>query len=309
MPGSPVTEPVADRQMTGPVMRMHRWAAGNGPWLTLSAGSLLALIAVVSGDEGWQNSAIGAALTATLFTTLATGAGAMPALFLRRISGNAQNSLLGFGAGVMLAASFVSLIAPALEAGTAQTGSTIGGSLIVATGLALGAAFLFMIGRILLHGQHEDSVQADLLGLSRAWLFVLAITLHNFPEGLAVGVAQGNGTAGANALTAGIALQNMPEGLVIAIALLSIGLSPARAFCIALLTGMVEPLGGLLGASMVSTMHGMLPWGLAFAAGGMLFVISHEIIPAMHRGNNRRIATTSIVAGVFLMILSDRLLT
>ncbi|MBY0269281.1 MAG: ZIP family metal transporter [Burkholderiales bacterium] len=293
--------------MTGPMTGIQRWASGNALWLTLSAALILVLITLLAGAAGWHSSAVGAALMATLFTTLATGSGALPALFLRRISDHTQNSLLGFGAGVMLAASFVSLIAPALEAGAAQTGSMTGGILIVAAGLALGTLFLFAIGRLLLHGQHHDS-QPSLPGLSGAWLFVLAITLHNLPEGLAVGVAQGDGTAGANALTAGIALQNMPEGLVIAIALRTIGLSPARAFCIALLTGMVEPLGGFLGASLISMMRDLLPWALAFAAGGMLFVISHEIIPEMHRGNNRHIATASIIAGFLLMILSDQLL-
>jgi ZIP family zinc transporter len=301
------TDPVPGRQLAGPAMHLHRWADGSGPWLTLAAVSLSALTAVVMGNEAWLNPAISAALMATLFTTLATGAGALPALFVRQIPANVQDGLLGFGAGVMLAASLVSLILPALEVGTAQSGSAVAGGLIVAAGLALGAAFLLMIGRVLVQGLHEDSKRTDLSRL-RAWLFVLAITLHNLPEGLAVGVAQANGTAGANALTAGIALQNMPEGLVIAIALMSIGLSPARSFCIALLTGMVEPLGGLLGASMVSTMHGLLPWGLAFAAGGMLFVISHEIIPEIHRSNNRRVATASILSGFFLMILSDTLL-
>lgn len=254
--------------------------------------------------------AVGAALSATLLTALATGLGALPALFIRGLSDQTRDALLGLGAGVMLAASLFSLLLPALEAGTAQTGSAAAGGTIVAAGIALGALFLFAADRLL---PHEHTIRGregpGTHGLSRAWLFVFAITLHNLPEGLAVGVAHADGSAGANALTLGIALQNMPEGLVVAVALLAIGLSPLRAFAVALLSAMAEPLGGIIGAGMVTLAHGLLPWGLAFAAGAMLFVISHEIIPETHRNGNEGVATAGLLAGFIVMMLSDTILT
>lgn len=253
--------------------------------------------------------AIGAALSATLLTALATGLGALPALFIRGLSDKTRDALLGMGAGVMLAASLFSLLLPALEAGTTRTGSAAAGGMIVAAGLALGALFLFAADRLL---PHEHAIKGregpGTPGLSRAWLFVFAITLHNLPEGLAVGVAHADGSAGASALTLGIALQNMPEGLVVAVALLTIGLAPLKAFAIALLSAMAEPLGGIIGAGMVTLAHGLLPWGLAFAAGAMLFVISHEIIPETHRNGNERAATAGLLAGFIVMMLSDTIL-
>lgn len=253
--------------------------------------------------------AISAALSATLLTALATGLGALPVLFIRGLPDKTRDALLGMGAGVMLAASVFSLLLPALEAGTTQTGSAAAGGMIAAAGLALGALFLFAADRLLPHEHGVKGREGGAAhGLSRAWLFVFAITLHNLPEGLAVGVAHADGSAGASALTLGIALQNMPEGLVVAIALLSIGLAPLKAFAIALLSAMAEPLGGIIGAGMVTLAHGLLPWGLAFAAGAMLFVISHEIIPETHRNGNERVATAGLLAGFVVMMLSDTIL-
>lgn len=269
-----------------------------------------ALVAALLQTGAWRSPAIGAALSATLITAFATALGALPVLFIRSLADKTRDALLGLGAGVMLAASLFSLLLPALEAGAAQTGSAAAGGMIVAAGLTLGALFLFAADRLL---PHEHTVKGHegpgARGLSRAWLFVFAITLHNLPEGLAVGVAQADGGAKAAALTLGIALQNMPEGLVVAVALLAIGLAPLKAFAIAFMSGMAEPLGGVIGAGMVTLAHGMLPWGLAFAAGAMLFVISHEIIPETHRNGNERAATAGILAGFIIMMLSDTMLT
>lgn len=282
------------------------WRRG-AQFAALAATAVLA--AAVLQANALRTPAISAALSATLLTALATGLGALPALFIRSLSDRTRDALLGLGAGVMLAASLFSLLLPALEAGTAQAGSAAAGGAIVAAGIALGALFLFAADRLL---PHEHTIKGregpGTHGLSRAWLFVFAITLHNLPEGLAVGVAHADGSAGANALTLGIALQNMPEGLVVAVALLTIGLSPLKAFAIALLGAMAEPLGGIIGAGMVTLAHGLLPWGLAFAAGAMLFVISHEIIPETHRNGNERVATAGLLAGFIVMMLSDTIL-
>lgn len=142
--------------------------------------------------------------------------------------------------------------------------------------------------------------------LRRIWLFIIAITLHNFPEGVAVGVAFGGGDAAKGAaLATGIGLQNMPEGLAVAVALLTLNYGRGEAVMVALVTGLVEPIGGLVGASAVVTGRSLLPWGLALAAGAMLFVISEEIIPETHRHGVETHATGALMAGLVLMMCLD----
>ena len=142
--------------------------------------------------------------------------------------------------------------------------------------------------------------------LRRVWLFVIAITIHNFPEGLAVGVGFGaHGLEGGLPLALGIGLQNAPEGLAVAVALLGEGYAKGRAWGIAALTGLVEPVGGLLGAGVVALSEPLLPWGLAFAAGAMLFVISHEIIPETHRNGHQNKATLGLAVGLVIMLFLD----
>jgi len=287
-----------------PRTHLNRWIEGSGLWLTLAAATGLLFIGIQTGEIVFQSSAIASALAATLITALATGAGAIPALFLRKISDSLRDICLGFGAGVMLAASFFSLLAPALVAGIDQSGNALGGIAIVAAGLAVGALLMFTSFSRLPKAKHTTRSSAvSQIRISRTWLFVFAITLHNFPEGLAVGVAQAQGTAGADALTFGIALQNMPEGLIVATALLGIGHSPNKAILLAFLTGMVEPLGGLFGATLVTIATGILPWSLAFAAGAMLYIISNDIIPESRRHGNKQLATVGIFAGVVVMML------
>lgn len=296
-------------------MIMHaRRIAAEPSWQRLAAFIVLATAAVLAAMQiaaaVSASEAVQAALAATLFTALATGAGALPVLVVRRIPDTTRDALLGFGAGVMLAASFFSLLAPALETGAELAGSPVGGVLIAAAGVMLGAAVLMAGDRWM---PHEHFVKGREVGQQSApdnaaglWLFVAAITLHNVPEGLAVGVAQGSG--GGAAITAGIAIQNMPEGLIVAIALVTLGISRWKAAALALATGMAEPLGGLIGASAIGSAAAMLPWGLAFAAGAMLFVISHEIIPETHRNGNERVATVGLVGGFVLMMLFDTIL-
>lgn len=233
----------------------------------------------------------------------ATGIGALPVLFTRNISVRTQDIMLGFGAGVMLSATSFSLIVPGLEA----AGGGVRAALIVSAGIVLGGLFLWLNDKTLPHEHFIKGPEgADAKKLKRVWLFIIAITLHNFPEGLAVGVGFGGGdVANGLSLALGIGLQNMPEGLVVALALVSQKYSVGKALWIAFLTGMVEPVGGLIGAGIVSVAAPFLPWGLAFAAGAMLFVISDEIIPESHLNGYEKQATFGVIVGFIIMMFLD----
>lgn len=236
---------------------------------------------------------------ASLLAGCATGVGALPILFTARVSQRLLDGMLGFAAGVMLAATSFSLIVPAIE---------LGGVWITVAGVAMGAVFLDQIHRLTPHLHLVLGREGPSSALSRVWLFVLAITLHNFPEGAAVGVGFGAGDISAGtALAIGIGLQNMPEGLAVALALLREHYPRGRALLIALLSGLVEPIGGLLGVSAVTVARPILPFGLAFAAGAMLFVISDEIIPETHRRGFERVATFGVVIGFIVMMTLDNL--
>lgn len=246
-------------------------------------------------------------LAASLLAGAATGLGALPVLFTRNISQRAQNAMMGFGAGVMLAATSFSLVIPGVEAAYVDTGSEPVAALIVTAGMLLGGVFLWFSDR---YSPHEHFIKgpegADPRGLKRVWLFIIAITLHNFPEGLAVGVGFGGGDIeGGLALAVGIGLQNIPEGLVVALALLVEKYPLGKALLIPLLTGLVEPIGGVIGAGVVTISRPVLPWGLAFAAGAMLFVISDEIIPESHRKGFEKEATFGVMVGFVLMMFLD----
>ncbi|MBE9528011.1 MAG: ZIP family metal transporter [Proteobacteria bacterium] len=244
---------------------------------------------------------------ASLAAGVATGVGALPVLFVRNISQRLQDAMLGFGAGVMLAATSFSLIVPGIEAAHTTYGSEPGAALIIGVGMFIGGFFLWLSDK---YSPHEHFISgpegADPKNLKRVWLFIIAITLHNFPEGLAVGVGFGSGDiANGVALAVGIGLQNLPEGLVVAIALIGERYSISRALFIALLTGLVEPIGGVIGAGVVSIAAPLLPWGLGFAAGAMLFVISDEIIPESHRKGFEKEATIGVMIGFVVMMFLD----
>ncbi len=244
---------------------------------------------------------------ASLAAGAATGLGALPVIFIRNISGRLQGGLLGFGAGVMLAATSFSLIVPAVDAAYTTYGSKSGAAFIVGAGMFIGAMFLWLSDK---YSPHEHFISgpegANPKNLKRVWLFIIAITLHNFPEGLAVGVGFGSGDiSNGIALATGVGLQNLPEGLVVAVALLGEGYSVGRSLLIALLTGLVEPVGGLIGAGVVSLAAPLLPWGLGFAAGAMLFVISDEIIPESHRKGIEKEATVGVMVGFVIMMFLD----
>ena len=252
------------------------------------------------------------ALSGGMVAALATALGTIPVLFAQRMNDRTQDTLMGFGAGVMLAACVFSLIIPGMDAVRTQQifgGSDWAASGVIATAVLLGTLAMMAFDAALPHEHfikgHEGIGAEAARKLQRTWLFVFAIALHNLPEGLAIGVAYaGNGTGG-NALATGIAIQDIPEGLVVALALVSAGYSRKLAVSVAILTGLVEPLGSLLGALIVSTSLTVLPWGLGFAAGAMLFVISHEIIPESHRKGHERFATGGLMLGFVLMMIMD----
>ncbi len=240
---------------------------------------------------------------ASLLAGLATAVGALPAIFFRNVGKATQNILLGFGAGVMLAATSFSLIIPALD----HAGDGVGAALKVAAGIAFGGFFLWLADRILPHEHFTNGPEgSDSKRLRRIWLFVIAIVIHNFPEGLAVGVGFGAGSfSDGLSLAIGIGLQNMPEGLVVALALLGEKYGLGKALGVALLSGLVEPIGGAFGAGLVSVFGQVLPLALAFAAGAMLYVVSDEIIPEIHSEQKTAGATWGLVIGFIIMMILD----
>ncbi len=246
-------------------------------------------------------------LLASLMAGLATGVGALPVFTARKVPERLKDGLLGFAAGVMLAASFFSLLLPSLDASERLYGGSVAAASIAVAGLLLGVGALALINE---RAPHEHFVLGQegppTAELRKIWLFIVAITIHNFPEGLAVGVGFGSGDIDNGiSLAIGIGLQNMPEGLAVALALTGEGYSRRHAFLVALLTGLVEPVGGLLGAGVVVIAQPLLPWGLAFAAGAMLYVISHEIIPETHRRGFQNEATTGLTVGLCVMMFLD----
>jgi len=249
------------------------------------------------------------ALLATLFTWLVTALGAAPVFFTQRINRLLLDTMLGLAAGVMVAASFWSLLAPAIELSD--------GSWVPATaGFLLGGLVMRLLDWILPH-LHPSMREATPEGLPTSWrrsvLLVLAVTLHNIPEGLAVGVAFGAAAAGiggatlggAMALALGIGLQNFPEGMAVAMPLRREGLSRMRAFMYGQFSGMVEPLAGIIGAWLVLTMRAILPYALAFAAGAMIFVVVEELVPEAQSEGNSHLATTGTLLGFAIMMILD----
>ena len=244
---------------------------------------------------------------ASLLAGLGTGIGALWLLVMPRPSKRMENALLAAAAGVMLAATFVSLLLPGIEYASMLIPHPALHVGVVLFGLFAGAGALFWIHR---HAPHEHFILGhegpEAQALRKVWLFVIAITLHNFPEGMAVGVGfAGTSSENAISLAIGIGLQNAPEGLAVAGSLVAVGYSKAQAFWVACLTGLVEPIGGVVGAAAAWLAEPVMPWMLGFAAGAMLFVISDEIIPETHRRGYKNLATFSLLAGFALMVFLD----
>ncbi|MDN6319375.1 MAG: ZIP family metal transporter [Marinobacter sp.] len=244
---------------------------------------------------------------ASLLAGLATGIGALAIFFVKSLTERLQDSMLAGAAGVMLAASFFSLLLPGLEHGEALLGSTWAAALLVILGILSGAGALYYIHQRLPHEHFNLGPEGpDASHIRRIWLFVIAITLHNFPEGMAVGVGfAGGDVRNGYVLAMGIGIQNIPEGLAVALSLMAIQYSRTRAFIIALLTGLAEPIGGVFGATLVWLAEPIMPWTLGFAAGAMLFIISNEIIPETHRNSYKTVATFSLLVGFVVMMFLD----
>ncbi len=251
---------------------------------------------------------------ATFFTWSVTALGAALVFFFKSIHRKVLDAMLGFAAGVKIAASFWSLLAPAIEMAEEIDGST--SWVPAAVGFLLGGIFLRSIDLILPH-LHPGMELSEAEGIHTSWrrsvLLVLAITLHNIPEGLAIGVAFGavaynlsSATlASAIALAVGIGIQNFPEGTAVSVPLRREGLSRAKCFWYGQLSGFVEPIAGAVGAGAVLWMRPILPYALAFAAGAMMFVVIEELIPESQAEKNTDIATMGAMLGFAVMMALD----
>ncbi|NMF86882.1 ZIP family metal transporter [Aromatoleum petrolei] len=292
--------------MVAKVARLHYQHANAAGALRALGGWLIVLTGfVVLGTQLVRSVDAGAfaipdALAGGAMAALATALGALPVLVMRRIAAGVKGVLLGFGAGVMLAASVFSLLLPGLDAAVALGLGRVDAVFLVAVAMGAGAAVLLALDRTLPHSHEPQSERSA----GAVWLFVFAIAVHNVPEGLAIGVASVSASTG-NAVATGISLQNVPEGLIVAIALATAGYGRAVSFAVAALSGLVEPIAALAGAAVVAEAQALLPWGLAGAAGAMLFVVSHEIIPESHRRGHETLATTGLVVGFAAMMVLD----
>lgn len=237
----------------------------------------------------------------------ATLIGSVIGFIFKKISHKFSDIVLAFAAGVMLAAAILGLILPSVEYGGRY------GIIITVTGIFAGAICLNLIDKLVPHlhkmagtDGEEHKHNTD---ISKVFLFVTAIAIHNFPEGIAAGVGFGSGsTSEALMIAGGIALQNIPEGMVIIAPMLASGVSPRKTFVFALITGLVEVVGTVLGYFAVSVASAVLPFALAFAGGTMLYVISDEMIPETHAHGSQRGATYAVLIGFCVMLVSDVLL-
>lgn len=310
--------------------------------VALSAGLLL-MAGLAAGSTFWAptrvwwdatgaSSAMTAGVQASLIAALATAMGALPVFLVQRVSKRQESALMAFAAGVMLAAAIFALLLPSLDAGQAllaATGSAqTGAALLTSIGLVLGMGLMIGIDRALPHehavlppaatghaAQWTAADGRDPGATQRAWLMVLALLIHNIPEGLAVGAAYAGGALGADggeaavnpgaSVALAIGLQNMPEGLIVAMALRTLGQSAARSWAVAALSGLAEPFGAIAGLAVLGSLPAFYPIGLAVAAGAMIFVVSHEIIPETHRNGFEGMASVTLMAGFIFMLLLD----
>ena len=305
--------------------------------LALGVGLLL-MAGLTAGSTFWAptrhwwdatgaSSGMTAGVQASLIAALATAVGALPVFLVERVGKRQEAAFMAFAAGVMLAAAIFALLLPSLDAGRAlmaATGGTpLGAAALTSVGLALGMALMIAIDRFTPHehavlppaanGHATPQTGIHTAG-QRTWLMVLAILIHNVPEGLAVGAAYAGGALGVTggeafnpgaSVALAIGLQNMPEGLIVAMALRTLGQSAGRAWAVAALSGLAEPFGAIVGLAVLGSLPAFYPVGLAVAAGAMLFVISHEIIPETHRNGFEGLASVTLMAGfVFMLLLS-----
>lgn len=294
-----------DRQLTAASATAHwswRRYVGAGVFL---AGVLVGLEhlggLLIAEDANLRGALLGGSLAA-----LATALGTLPVLMAQRFSQRTFDAMMGFGAGVMLAACAFSLIIPAIAAAQDGGQSRSAAGISVCLAVLLGAVVVYAADRLVPHEHFFKGVEGKQSAMRRTWLFVIAIVLHNVPEGLSVGIAFGGAEpSAARALAAGIAIQDIPEGLVVALALLAAGYSRTAAALIGAASGLVEPIAAVVGVTLMGLSSALLPWGLAGAAGAMLYVISHEIIPESHRAGHERAATAGLMIGFVVMMYLD----
>lgn len=253
--------------------------------------------------------------TGSMFTWFVTALGASLVFFIKDVNRGFMDTLMGFTAGVMLAASFWSLLNPAIEMAESSWGAELAW-VPVGIGFLAGAFFLFGLDKWLPHLHLSDPIEKS-EGVKTSWnktvLLVLAITLHNIPEGLAIGVAfgavaeglPGANLAGAIALTIGIGIQDLPEGMAVSLPLRRYGLSRAKSFLWGQLSGVVEPLAAVSGVILVMMMQSILPYALAFAAGAMIYIVVEEVIPESQRDGHTDKATLGLMIGFVLMMALD----
>ena len=254
-----------------------------------------------------------AAFYATMFTWFLTALGASFVFFFKNMNRIVLDGMLGFTGGVMIAASFWSLLNPAIEM---SAGAGVLKALPATVGFLVGGGFLWGLDKVIPH-LHINHPISEAEGLSTNWhgttLLVLAITLHNIPEGLAVGVlfgAAAQGVEGANfsgamSLAIGIGIQNFPEGMSVAFPLRRLGMSRGKSFFYGQLSAIVEPIAGVVGAMMASHMIGLLPYALSFAAGAMIYVVVEEVIPESHKNNYVDSSTLGLMLGFAVMMILD----
>jgi len=305
---SAVDSPTVSRLFSS--LRQHAQAS---PWLSFGLGVALLAILGLLGASMWNavngdhSENLHLAVLGGLAGFGATALGAVLAVVLRDVSSRSQDVMLGFAAGMMLAASSFSLILPGLEAAREITGNGPAAALTVVVGMGLGVLLMLGLDRFTPH-EHEavgrQGPEAE--RINRVWLFVLAITLHNLPEGMAIGVSFTNGDMAVGLpLTSAIAIQDIPEGLAVALALRATGLSNFKAAMVAVGSGLMEPLGAVIGLGISTGFALAYPISMGLAAGAMIFVVSHEVIPETHRNGHQTSATLGLMGGFAVMMFLD----
>ena len=292
---------------SGPVYQRYLALPALTQKLILVGSLVFVVTAILAVVYVYVDRIIAIGMLSSTLAGLATGVGALPVLFYRHITHRTLDTMLGGAAGVMLAATAFSLIVPGIQYGNQIWPGY--GVYVVAFGILAGAAFLVLADRWLPYEKFlEKGETFD--SLRKVWLFIAAVTLHNLPEGGAVGVSFGSGDwHNGLALAAAVAMQNIPEGLAVALPLVALGYARRQAMLIATLTGLIEPVGGTLGIVMAKSFLPLMPAGMAFAAGAMLFVIADDIIPETQSRGKARHATYAMLVGFIIMMILDNLMT
>jgi len=276
-------------------------------WSTLVGVTVLLLISGYSAFTGANRINLHCAFLGGLSGFGATALGAVVAVVLRDMTARTQDIMLGFAAGMMLAASSFSLILPGIEAAQSICDNKLLAACVVVLGLGLGVALMIGLERFVPHEHLESGRKGpEAQRFNRVWLFVLAIALHNLPEGTAIAVSFANGDMKVGLpLTTAIAIQDIPERLAVALALRVTGISALRAALIAVGSGLMEPLGAVVGLGISTSFALGYPVALGLAAGAMIFVVSHEVIPETHRNGHETPATLGLMLGFGVMMFLD----